>query len=98
MEERLKTLALAREWLVKELNVMRVEDRRLARQFINLRSAIMEIRRAREKEDSDCESDGEERKSKRIDSKRLAADQERHINDHGYHMHVTPTRNILSYC
>ena len=98
MEERLKTLALAREWLVKELNVMREEDRRLARQFINSRSAIMEIKRARETEDSDCESDGEERKSKRNDSKRLAAEQERHINDHGHHMHVTPTRNILSYC
>lgn len=96
IEERLKTLTLSREWLLKELKGLREDDRRLARQFINLRSVIMEIQRAREKEDSDYDSEGE---FSRADSPRQAAEKEKMIaSDHNFKMHVTPARNILSYC
>lgn len=99
MEERLKTLMLSREWLLKELQSMREEDRRLARQFINLRSAIVEIRQAREKEESDYDSEGEGHKTRLIDSQKLAVEKKgRKTRERTLQMHVTPTRNILSYC
>lgn len=97
IHERMTTLKLSREWLLKELKSMREDDRRLARQFIHLRSAIVELREFCEREDSECDSECEGMhkmtESSRKDSKRSVLSKERKIQ-----MHQTPTRNILSYC
>lgn len=97
IHERMTTLKLSREWLLKELKSMREEDRKLARQFIHLRSAIVELREYCEREDSECDSECEGTQimteSLRKDSKRNALSKERKIQ-----IHETPTRNILSYC
>lgn len=53
----MKTLHESRDWLMKELKSMRDEDRNLARQFINLRSAIVEVKECLEQEDSESEEE-----------------------------------------
>ena len=89
IHERMMTLTLSRDWLRKELKSMREEDRKLARQFIQLRSAIVELREYFEKDDSEYESECEgTHKGKKIELKK-----ERKIP-----IHNTPSRNILSYC
>ena len=99
MHERMMTLNRSREWLLKELKSMREEDRRLARQFIHLRSAIVELREYCEKEDSEYESECEgtvkmtDTECLNKENKRTALSTERKIR-----VHETPTRNILSYC
>jgi hypothetical protein len=99
MHERMTTLKLSRQWLLKELKCMREEDRKLARQFIHLRSAIVEFREYCEKDDSEYESECEgtqkmiDTGSLHKDNKRNALTKERKIQ-----IRETPTRNILSYC
>ena len=55
MHERMTTLKQSHEWLLKELKIMREDDRKLAKQFIHLRSAILKLREYCEKEDSEYE-------------------------------------------
>ena len=97
IHERMMTLKLSREWLLKELKSMREEDRRLARQFIHLRNAIVELREYCEREDSECDSECEGAQIMteplQKNSKGKALSKERKIQ-----IHETPTRNILSYC
>ena len=99
MHERMMTLKLSREWLVRELKSMREEDRKLARQFIHLRSAIVELREYCEKDDSEYESECEGT-PKMIETKSLHKDNKRNAlsKEHKIHIRETPTRNILSYC
>ncbi|XP_028402639.1 uncharacterized protein LOC114525474 [Dendronephthya gigantea] len=94
IEERMMTLKMSREWLLKELKSMREQDRKLARQFIHLRSAIVEMKEYCEKEDSEYESECEAgTQDIHKNHKRSEISKERKIP-----IHNTPTINILSYC
>ena len=96
LHERMDTLRQSREWLLKELKSMREEDRRLARQFIHLRSAIVELREYCEKLelDYDSESDGSQKTNDTLhkDNKRSG------LTERKIPIHNTPARNILNYC
>ena len=95
IDERMMTLKMSREWLLKELKSIREQDRKLAKQFIHLRTAIVEMKEYCERLDSEGESEYEVGTQETLhkNRKRNESSKERKIP-----IHNTPAINILSYC
>lgn len=97
MHERMTTLTRSREWLMKELKSMREQDRKLARQFIQMRSAIVQLREYCENEDSGCESEFEGT-AETLDNALKTKNKKKELSEERK-MHIRDTSiNMLTYC